>query len=132
MPLSNLKPLILILGSLVGLIQPVHSQQKFRIELGDFRFQPDRITVAPGAEIELELVNTDTLTPHDFVLKVPAAGMAIQHNVAPRKTETVTLTAPPAPGVYPFYCSKQLLFFKSHRQRGMEGQLIVIPPESQR
>jgi hypothetical protein len=29
-------------------------------------------------------------------------------------------------GEYPFYCSKKLLFFKSHREKGMEGMLEVV------
>jgi plastocyanin len=30
-------------------------------------------------------------------------------------------------GKYPFYCSKKLPFLASHRERGMEGVLEVVP-----
>jgi hypothetical protein len=29
-------------------------------------------------------------------------------------------------GIYPFYCSRKLLFFESHREKGMEGTLEVV------
>ncbi len=29
-------------------------------------------------------------------------------------------------GSYPFYCNKKLLFFESHREKGMEGILEVV------
>ncbi len=103
----------------------VQAQQTIRIELGDFRFTPDKIHVPAGAQVELELVNTDTLTPHDFVLKAPEIQLDMIVNVPPRKTVTTQFIVPAWPGVYPFYCSKKLWFFKSHRERGMEGQLIV-------
>lgn len=39
---------------------------------------------------------------------------------------TVRFT-PNAAGEYPYYCEKRLLFFKSHRDKGMEGVLEVVP-----
>jgi plastocyanin len=32
---------------------------------------------------------------------------------------------PTKTGKFPFYCDKKLLFFKSHRERGMEGIIEV-------
>jgi hypothetical protein len=34
---------------------------------------------------------------------------------------------PSAAGAYPIYCKNRLLFFKGHRERGMEGILEVVP-----
>jgi len=34
---------------------------------------------------------------------------------------------PTVAGVYPIYCDKKLLFFASHRERGMEGALEIVP-----
>jgi len=39
--------------------------------------------------------------------------------------KTVRFT-PTKTGVYPMYCSKKLLFFASHREKGMEGELEVV------
>jgi len=38
----------------------------------------------------------------------------------------ITIT-PTAAATYPIYCKNRLLFFKSHRERGMEGILEVVP-----
>jgi plastocyanin len=33
---------------------------------------------------------------------------------------------PKKAGSYPFYCSKKLLFFESHKDKGMKGTLEVV------
>ncbi len=104
----------------------VAAQPAIEIELGDFRFRPDEIRVPEGVTVTLELSNTDAITPHDFVLEIPETGTDLRIDVPPGKTVTFSFTTP-ASGVYPFYCSKRFLFFKSHRERGMEGRLIVLP-----
>ena len=85
---------------------------------------PDRITVQTGQTVQLELTNTDSLTPHNFTLKAEEAGLNVDVDVSAGKTEVVDIT-PLAPGRYKFYCNKKLLFMKSHRDRGMEGTLVV-------
>jgi hypothetical protein len=35
--------------------------------------------------------------------------------------------APLTSGQYTFYCGNKLFFMKSHREKGMEGRLIVTP-----
>ena len=42
-------------------------------------------------------------------------------------SDAVMLSGETAVGKYPIYCSNQLLFFASHRERGMEGVLEVVP-----
>ena len=96
------------------------------VEMGDYRFIPDEITVRAGETIQLHLTNTDRLTPHNFTLKAEKAGLNVDTDVSAGKTQAVDIT-PLVPGTYPFYCNKKLLFFKSHRDRGMEGTLIVSP-----
>jgi len=103
--------------------------QKIAVQLGDYRFMPDSITVKSGETVQLELTNTDTLTPHNFTLKADSAGLDVDVDVSAGKTEVVDIT-PRAPGTYAFYCNKKLLFFKSHREHGMEGTLVVTPGDS--
>ena len=98
--------------------------------MGDYRFNPDTIRVQAGQTIQLELTNTDSLTPHNFTLKAEAAGLDVDTDVSAGKTEVVNIT-PLAPGSYKFYCNKKLIFMKSHRDRGMEGTLIVAPAGSE-
>ena len=96
------------------------------VKMGDYRFTPDEIAVRAGETVQLQLTNTDSLTPHNFTLKAENAGLDVDTDVNAGKTETVDIT-PLVRGTYKFYCNKKLLFFKSHRDRGMEGTLIVSP-----
>lgn len=99
------------------------------VRLGDYRFTPDSLSVKNGETVQLELTNTDKLTPHNFTLKAEAAGLDVDVDISPGQTETVDI-APRASGTYTFYCNKKLLFFKSHRDRGMKGTLVVTPAGS--
>ena len=66
------------------------------------------------------------LTPHNFVLDYPDADL--QHDVSVDAGDSVTIRfSVQTPGTYTFYCDKQLLFFPSHREEGMEGRLEVRP-----
>jgi len=96
------------------------------VKMGDYRFAPDEITVRAGETIQLQLTNTDSLTPHNFTLKAENAGLDVDTDVSAGMTEAVDIT-PFVPGSYKYFCNKKLLFFKSHRDRGMEGTLIVTP-----
>ena len=98
--------------------------QAITLTLGDYHFTPDTIEVTAGQPVQLTLTNTDTITPHNFILKDEAAGLDIDIDVSARKTSTVEFT-PVTPGSYTFYCSKKLPFMKSHQQKGMEGTLTV-------
>ena len=79
-----------------------------------------------GLPIELQLENQSFLTPHNFVLDYP--DVALQHDVSVDAGDSVTIRfSVQTPGTYTFYCDKQLLFFPSHREEGMEGRLEVRP-----
>jgi plastocyanin len=100
--------------------------QKFTIHLGDYRFHPDTVEVIAGSSVELTLVNDDRITPHNFTLKEPSAGIDLDAAVSAGKFTTLRFT-PQMAGSYSFYCNKKLPFMKSHRERGMEGKLVVRP-----
>jgi plastocyanin len=100
--------------------------QKFTLHLSDYRFHPDSIEVVAGRPVELTLINDDRITPHNFTLKAPDAGLDLSTDISAGKTATLRFT-PRAAGSYVFYCNKKLLFMKSHRARGMEGKLTVRP-----
>jgi plastocyanin len=87
-------------------------------------YKPDHVVVRAGVPVELTLISQTTLTPHNFVVKEPDAGIVINKEISAGETVTVRFTATKA-GTYPFYCDKKLLFFKSHRDKGMEGILRV-------
>jgi len=57
--------------------------------------------------------------------KAPEAGITVDEDL-PTEVRKITIT-PSAAGAYPIYCKNRLLFFKGHRERGMEGILEVVP-----
>jgi plastocyanin len=110
----------------MGLAMPASAEQRvieYTLTLRDYRFEPDTLTAVAGVPVVLTLVNPERLTPHNFTLK-QGGGEVISMDVEAQETETVRFT-PTAPGTYVFHCDTKLLWFKSHRERGMEGTLVV-------
>ncbi len=100
--------------------------QRAFIALDSYEYTPPHISVEAGLPIELQLENQSFLTPHNFVLDYP--DVALQHDVSVDAGDSVTIRfSVQTPGTYTFYCDKQLLFFPSHREEGMEGRLEVRP-----
>jgi len=87
-------------------------------------YKPKHLVVRAGVPVEIVLVSQTILTPHNFVLKEPDAGMKINQEIGAGETVKVRFT-PTKPGLFTFYCDERLLFFKSHREKGMEGTLKV-------
>ena len=98
--------------------------QVITLTLGDYQFTPDTVEVTAGQPVQLTLTNTDSITPHNFILKDEAAGLDIDIDVSARKTAIIEFT-PEKTGSYSFYCSKKLPFMKSHQEKGMQGTLTV-------
>ena len=115
---------IMLAAAMPAAAQDVKEAQWIEMDLGDFRFRPSTITIAVGDSAELILSNRDSFTPHSFVIVAPEAGMAVKADVGGGKSETVVLR-PTKPGTYTFYCDQKLLFFPSHREKGMEGKIEV-------
>ena len=100
--------------------------QRAFIVLDSYAYAPSHISVQAGTPVEFQLENQSFLTPHNFILDYPDAGL--QHNVSVDAGDSITLRfVAQIPGTYTFYCDKQLLFFPSHREEGMEGLLEVRP-----
>jgi plastocyanin domain-containing protein len=59
-----------------------------------------------------------------IVIKAPEAGIDISESLS-TEPKIIRFT-PIKTGKYVFYCAKKFLFFKSHRDKGMEGVLEVI------
>lgn len=95
------------------------------VKLGGYRFIPQEIQLNANQPAILRLVNTDSVIPHNFTMKTnsePAIDVDVLGG------ESVDVQLPPMPaGRYTFYCGNKLLFMKSHREKGMEGSLIINP-----
>ena len=112
------------LGTPVGVETAPDGAQRVSITMDSYSYTPNHVIVRAGKPVELILTSVTILTPHNFVLKEPAAGLAVEQDVGAGKTVTVRFT-PAQPGIFTFYCDKKLLFFASHREKGMEGRLEV-------
>jgi plastocyanin domain-containing protein len=129
---------IVLLGALLGLVPQVSAGkgeevilipdagglQRVTMIVDSHFYKPDRLVVRLGSPVEVTLVSQTLLTPHNFVIKEPAAGIEVNKDVPAGETVKVRFT-PTQAGVYAFYCDKKLLFFKSHRDKGMESSLKV-------
>lgn len=100
--------------------------QRVDMDLGDYQFHPKTVSIAAGTAAELVLTNRDAITPHSFIVEAPEAGMEVNLEVSAGESATIVLR-PTRAGTYTFYCDKKFLFFASHREKGMEGQIEVTP-----
>ena len=98
--------------------------QHVRIEGGSYFFKPNRVIVHVNVPVELTVSVSISLIPHTFVIQSPEAGISVDQNLS-SDARNIRFT-PTAVGKYTFYCRNKLLFFESHREKGMEGMLEVV------
>jgi len=98
--------------------------QRVEIVGGGYFFNPNHIIVKVNVPVELKVRKEGGIVPHDIVMKAYEAGIDFSVSLS-KETQVVRFT-PTKTGSYPFYCSKKLLFFESHREKGMEGTLEVV------
>jgi plastocyanin domain-containing protein len=98
--------------------------QHVRIEGGSYFFKPNRVIVKVNVPVELTVSVERGLIPHTLVIQSPEAGIAVDQSLS-SDAKAIRFT-PTAIGKYLFYCKNKLLFFKSHREKGMEGVLEVV------
>lgn len=97
--------------------------QRVDILAGSYFFKPEHIVVKINIPVELRVKKEAGIVPHTFVIKEPEAGIKANDSLS-TEPKVIRFT-PKKVGRYPFYCGKKLLFFKSHREDGMEGTLEV-------
>lgn len=83
---------------------------------GEWRFSPDKIEVAKGEKVKVNLVNKDAAQAHSFVI---TALNAKSTQVAAGKTGTVEFTANKT-GEFEIICD-----VPGHKEGGMVAKLIV-------
>ncbi len=98
--------------------------QRVEIVGGEYYFEPDHIIVKVNVPVELTHRKKPGFIPHNILIKAPEAGIDISMDMG-KDPKTVTFT-PTKTGKFAIYCDKRLLFFKSHRAKGMEGVLEVV------
>lgn len=98
--------------------------QRVEVVGGEYYFDPNYIVVKANKPVELKLQKTSGYVPHNLIVKAPEAGIDFKTDM---KKEPVTVKFTPTKvGKYPMVCDKSLLWFKSHKDRGMEGFIEVV------
>jgi plastocyanin domain-containing protein len=114
------------LGEKVSFTAGIDSDGVQRVDIlgGEYFFKPDHIIVNVNVPVELKVRKKSLLTPHNIIMNEPETGIVFKESFG-KKPHVIRFT-PKETGTFPFYCDKKLLFFKSHREKGMEGILEVI------
>lgn len=98
--------------------------QRVELEGGDYYFKPRHVVVKVNEPVKFIVRKKPGLIPHNIVMDAPEAGIVFRMNI--RGEGTVITFIPKKTGRFAFYCDKRFLFFKSHREKGMEGVLEVV------
>ena len=99
--------------------------QRVEITGGEYYYDPNLIVVKVNVPVELTMKKAKGYVPHDIMVTAPEAGIDFKVDMKTDNPPVVKFT-PTKVGRYPMYCDKQLLWFKSHRERGMEGVIEVV------
>ena len=98
--------------------------QRIDVLGGSYFYRPNYIIVKVTVPVELKVTKEPSRTPHDIAMKSPEAGMDFTEEIG-EKPKTIKFT-PTKTGKFPFYCTMKSLF-SSHREKGMEGVIEVVP-----
>ncbi|MDH5756485.1 MAG: cupredoxin domain-containing protein [Nitrospinota bacterium] len=91
---------------------------------GEYFFTPNRIIVKVNIPVVLRVRKESYVVPHNIAIKAPDAGIDFDVDFG-REASEIKFT-PTKKGEYPMECTKQLLWFKSHKESGMVGVLEVV------
>ena len=96
--------------------------QRITIVGGSYFFRPARIVARSAPPLEIMVSMESGLIPHRFVLEA-ADGRVLADVPLAEQPQTLRFELPA--GEYAFHCPNRLLFFSSHRERGMSGVLRI-------
>ncbi|MCK9418371.1 MAG: cupredoxin domain-containing protein [Nitrospirae bacterium] len=99
--------------------------QRVEVIGGEYYFDPNYIVVKVNKPVELTVRKAPGYIPHDMVVKAPEAGIDFKVDLDAKKTDIVKFT-PTKIGKYEMFCDKKMLFFKSHKDKGMDGMIEVV------
>ena len=104
--------------------QVVDGKQTVEIIGGDYFFDPNVVVLQVNVPVEFKAKKEKGVVPHDLVILAPEAGIDVNIGL---KSDWQTVTfVPTRVGTYPMECQKKLLWFESHKEKGMEGRIEVI------
>ncbi len=97
--------------------------QRVEVVGGSYFFDPNYVIVKVNVPVELKFRKEPGMIPHDVVLKAPEAGIDFKAEL--KEIPEIVKFTPTKTGKFTFDCSKKLLFFESHKEKGMTGKLEV-------
>lgn len=98
--------------------------QRVEVIGGEYYYNPNYIVVKVNKPVELKVRKAAGYIPHNMIVKAPEAGIDFNVNL---KGESLPIKFTPTKvGKYSIYCDKSLLWFKTHKERGMEGIIEVV------
>ncbi len=92
---------------------------------GEYYFDPNYIIVKVNVPVEIKVKKEPYIIPHNIVVKAPEAGIDFKTDLS--KDWKAIIFTPTKVGKYEMVCDKKLLWFKSHKDRGMDGFIEVVP-----
>jgi plastocyanin len=101
--------------------------QHVEIAGGEYYFEPNHIVLKVNVPAEFTVKkakDSSWFIPHDIVVKAPEAG--IDFKVGLKKEPQSVKFTPTRVGTYEMFCDEKMLFFKSHKNRGMKGVVEVV------
>ena len=120
----------LLCGCSSGLNKPVHevtaatadSVQKVTIVAHTYWFDPNRVVLKAGREVELTAKNGAFLVPHNITCFEKDAGIEVSADLGMFHGSKRVKFTPTQPGEYEFFCH-----VGSHSKHGMKGTFVVVP-----
>ncbi len=103
----------------------VDGVQHVEISGGEYYFDPNYIVVKVNVPVELSVKKAKGYVPHDIVVKAPDAGIDFKVDLSDKEAKTIKFM-PTKTGKYEMECNKRFLFFKIHKDRGMDGFIEVV------
>ena len=108
------------------IVVPIDSDGIQRVDVlgGSYFFDPNYLVVKVNVPVEMKIRKESGMVPHNIVLKAPEAGININEDMS--TDGKIIKFTPTKAGKYQFTCEKKLLFFESHKDKGMVGTLEVV------
>ncbi len=91
---------------------------------GEYFFDPNHIIVKVNTPVKLIVKRKSIIVHHNILIEAPTAGMEFDVDFS-TKGEVVEFT-PTQTGKFDIVCNKKLLWFKSHKEKGMVGVIEVV------
>ena len=114
------------MGKIIKFVPTVGTDGVQHVEIvgGEYYYDPNYIVVKVNIPVELKIKKAGGFIPHDAIVNAPEAG--IDFRLALTSDFQIVKFTPTKIGKYSMYCDKKLLWFASHREKGMEGTIEVV------